>query len=75
MIKIVIYSLSNLFRIYLLRKYIQIFLGDEMEDKMNIKEIVVYGGFFLLNTGASIAFHLVWLNILQIGRASCRERV
>ena len=41
MIKIVIYSLSNLFRIYLLRKYIQIFLGDEMEDKMNIKEIVV----------------------------------
>ena len=64
MIKIVIYSLSNLFRIYLLRKYIQIFLGDEMEDKMNIKEIVVYGGFFLLNTGASIAFHLVWLNIL-----------
>ena len=26
---ILIYSLSNLLRIYLLRKYIQIFVGDE----------------------------------------------
>lgn len=64
MIKTVIYALSNLFRIYLLRKYIQIFLKDEMEEKVTLKEMLAYGGFFLLNTGASLIFHLVWLNIL-----------
>ncbi len=63
MIKIVIYSLSNLFRIYLLRKYIQIFLEEEMEEKVTVKEIFVYGVFFLVNTGSSLAFHLMWLNI------------
>ena len=33
MMAVSIYSLSNLFRIYLLRRYIHIFLGEEMEER------------------------------------------
>ena len=61
---VAIYSLGNLFRIYLLRRYIHIFLGEEMEGKICGKEVMVYGGFFLTNTYMSIVFHSVWLNIL-----------
>lgn len=58
-----IYSLGNLFRICLLRKYVQIFLGEEMEEKISWKEVFLYGGLFLLNTSLSLMLHLVWLNI------------
>ena len=61
---VMIYSLSNLFRIYLLRRYIQIFLGEGMEEKVSAKEVLLYGSFFLVNTSMSIIFHCVWLNIL-----------
>lgn len=64
MMAVSIYSLSNLFRIYLLRRYIHIFLGEEMEERISGKEVLLYMGFFLVNTCMSIAFHSVWLNIL-----------
>ncbi len=35
-----------------------------MEEKITVREILVYGVFFFINTGFSLAFHLTWLNIL-----------
>lgn len=34
-----------------------------MEEKASWKEILAYGGLFLLNTALSLAFHQTWLNI------------
>lgn len=64
---IFIYSLANLFRIYLLRKYIQIFVGDEASSGRPLpgrgKEILAYGLFFVVNTGLSLTLRTVWINV------------
>ncbi len=62
MIDIIICISTNLFRIYLIRRFMQIFFGCREEEKG--KEILVYGGFFLINTGTFLMFHLVWINII-----------
>lgn len=38
------------------------FFGCREEGKE--KEILAYGGFFLINTGTYLIFHLVWMNIV-----------
>lgn len=62
MIDIIICVSTNLFRVYLIRRFMQIFFGRREEGKG--KEILVYGGFFLINTGTFLMFHLVWINII-----------
>lgn len=56
---------TNLFRIYLISRFIRIFLGDEEDENCGgwIKHMLAYGGFFLINTAAYLAFHTVWINI------------
>lgn len=66
-VEVLIYAMANLFRIYLLPRYIHIFVGDESPSMRlrpgRAKEVFAYGLFFAVNTGLSLAFRLIWLNI------------
>lgn len=62
MIDIIICVSTNLFRVYLIRRFMQIFFGCREEGK--IKQILAYGGFFFINTVTYLIFHLVWVNII-----------
>ncbi len=57
---------TNLFRIYLISRFIHIFLNNEVNRNSSdkIKHMLAYGGFFLVNTAAYLAFHMVWVNIV-----------
>ncbi len=56
---------TNLFRIYLISRFIHIFLGDEEDENCGsqMTHMFAYGGFFLVNTVAYLVFHTVWINI------------
>lgn len=56
---------TNLFRIYLISRFIHIFLGDEEDENCGgrMKHILSYSGFFLVNTAAYLVFHTAWINI------------
>lgn len=64
---IFLYSLSNLFRIYLLRKYIRIFVGDEESAGRPLpgreREALAYLLLFVINTGLSLWLQKVWINV------------
>ncbi|MBD5543600.1 MAG: GHKL domain-containing protein [Lachnospiraceae bacterium] len=62
MIDIIICVSTNLFRVYLIRRFMQIFFGCREEGK--VKQVLAYGGFFFINTVTYLAFHLVWVNII-----------
>lgn len=62
MIDIVMCVFTNLFRIYLILKFIQIFLGTEKPAKWKIW--ITYSAFFIVNTGLYLLLHLMWVNIL-----------
>lgn len=62
MIDIIICVSTNLFRVYLIRRFMQIFFGCREEGK--VKQVLAYGGFFLINTVTYLTFHLVWVNII-----------
>ncbi len=64
MIDFIICVSTNLFRVYLIRRFMQIFFGRREEGKGKEKEILAYGGFFIINTVAYLMFHLVWVNII-----------
>ena len=56
---------TNLFRIYLISRFMHLFL-DNKENRNcgdKLKTFMVYGGFFLVNTATYLAFHMVWVNI------------
>ena len=61
----IICAATNLFRIYLISRFVHIFLGDENTENRagRMKHILAYGGFFIVNTAAYLAFHTVWVNI------------
>lgn len=56
---------TNLFRIYLISRFIHIFLADKEDENCGsqMRHMLAYGGFFLVNTTAYLAFHAVWINI------------
>lgn len=56
---------TNLFRIYLISRFIHIFLEDEEKDNCysRMRYLLVYGGFFIVNTATYLIFHTVWINI------------
>lgn len=64
---IFLYSLSNLFRIYLLRKYILAFVGDEESCGHPLpgrgREALAYWLLFVVNTGLSLWLQKVWVNV------------
>lgn len=65
MTDIIICISTNLFRIYLISRFMYIF-WDNKENRNcgdRLKHFMVYGGFFLVNTAAYLAFHMVWVNI------------
>ena len=65
MINLIICVTTNLFRIYLISRFIHIFLKSEKnEDRSNwTGHIWAYGVFFIINTAAYLAFHMMWINI------------
>lgn len=54
---------TNLFRVYLISRFIRIFLSDEGKDGSRMRHMLAYGGFFIVNTAAYLIFHRVWVNI------------
>lgn len=53
--------LVNLFRIYLIYRFLNAFFGKSGQSRA--KQFLVYGGFFLVNTGMYLLLHMMWLNI------------
>ncbi len=62
MMETLVCASTNLFRIYIIHKFILIFLGDARPDRK--KEILAAGVFFFTNTGFYLLFHLPWINVL-----------
>lgn len=62
MLDVVICVSTNLFRVYLIYKFIQIFVEDQKQGK--IKEAAAYTAFFLVNTGLYLLLHMAWVNLL-----------
>ena len=65
MTDLIICVVTNLFRIYLISRFIHIFLEDEEKDNCcsRMRYMLVYGAFFMVNTTAYLIFHTVWINI------------
>lgn len=60
MINFIICSSTNFFRICLIRKFIQIFLGKSKQNK--ILESLAFGLFWAANTALFLRYHNVWIN-------------
>lgn len=56
---------TNLFRIYLISRFVHIFLGDKEDEGYGgwTKHMLAYSVFFVVNTATYLAFHTVWINI------------
>ena len=65
MVNFVICILTNLFRVYLIYKYIKIFAEDSMPKHNWEKSArgLVFLIYFLVNTGCYLAFHSAWVNL------------
>lgn len=63
MVDFIICALANLFRMYLIRRFIVIFLGKLRIDKK--KEIIAFLCFYVVNTALFWQFHTAWINILS----------
>nr|WP_308626817.1 GHKL domain-containing protein [uncultured Eisenbergiella sp.] len=61
MYNILICCLVNLFRVVLIRRFMQVFFGKKKSGK---KELIVYGVFYVVNTALYLAFHLPLLNFI-----------
>lgn len=62
MLDFVICASTNLFRMYLIDRFIITFLGRLKENR--IKELLVYACFYIVNTALFWEFHTVWINVL-----------
>lgn len=61
----IICVVMNLFRVYLIGRFIHIFLDKGEGTKgRSIGHMPAYVGFFLVNTAAYLIFHMVWVNII-----------
>lgn len=64
MTDLIICVATNLFRIYLISRFVHIFLEDgERDNCCGRMRLLVYGMFFIVNTTAYLIFHTVWINI------------
>lgn len=61
MVDFIFCASTNLFRVYLIYRFIHLFFEKRGEDWR--KELAAYGAFFLINTASYLTFHLVWVNI------------
>lgn len=62
MFDIIVCALTNLFRMYLINRFIVVFLGKL--EKGKIREFLVYICFYLMNTALFLEFHTAWINVL-----------
>ena len=62
MINSLITVLTNFVGIYLIRRFVIVFLDDTKPDKK--KEMIVFGAFFVISTGAYLIFHLTYVNVI-----------
>ena len=68
----VICVLTNLFRVYLISRFIRVFLRDEQSindtgngsDNRRLLHGCMYACFFLVNTAAYLVFHMAVVNFL-----------
>lgn len=65
MADIIICAATNLFRIYLISRFIHVFLDDKenIDRSSRIIHMLAYGGFFIINTATYLAFHMMWINV------------
>lgn len=59
---LVLYASSNLFRIYVIGRFIR-----ALQRKCRVtrrKELLVYGSFYVVNTVLFLTLHLSWVNLL-----------
>lgn len=62
MLNVLVCICANLFRVYLIRRYILIFVE---KDNVSIKaEWIAYSLFYLINTGLYLGFRVNWINLL-----------
>jgi len=65
MADIMICVAANLFRMYLISRFICIFLEEEKENcGGRIRRGMVYGAFFVVNTAVYLIFHTTWMNLV-----------
>lgn len=62
MFDFIICAATNLFRMYLINRFIVVFLGRLEKNKK--KEYFVYTCFYIVNTAMFWEFHTVWINVL-----------
>ncbi|MCM1539970.1 MAG: GHKL domain-containing protein [Blautia sp.] len=62
MLDFIICAASNLFRMYLINRFVVTFLGRLEKNK--IKEYLIYICFYIVNTALFWEFHTVWINVL-----------
>ncbi|MDE6642342.1 MAG: ATP-binding protein [Acetatifactor sp.] len=63
MLDFVICASTNLFRMYLIDRFIITFLGRLKENRK--KELLAYACFYIVNTALFWEFHTVWINVLS----------
>lgn len=62
MLDFIICAASNLFRMYLINRFIVVFLGKL--EKGKVREFLVYTCFYIVNTALFWEFHTAWINVL-----------
>lgn len=61
MLDLVLCASTNLFRTYLIYRFIQVFVGKRSGNK--VKELFAYGMFFLATLSLYLTFRTAWINI------------
>ena len=64
MADLVICVMTNLVRVYLIGRYVHIFVDDVGNESScgRMRHMLAYAGFFIVNTTAYLVFHTVWIN-------------
>ena len=62
MLDFILCASTNLFRIFLIDRFVSVFLGND-GDKKN-RRILVCVCFFIINTALFWEFHIVWINVI-----------
>lgn len=61
MLEIILCLFTNFFRVYIIYKFIHIFVNSERTHRT---ELLAFGAFYVINTTLFLLFHTAWLNIL-----------
>ena len=63
MFDVITCAVTNLFRIYLVYRFVLLFLQPVEVSKK--KEFLCYAGYYLANTWLFMEFHTAWINVLS----------